>query len=208
MIEKKQIIYNLLRDGQILTRYAISKNFDIDIKRKKIIDKRDNSEKEYNIDTKILIYEDRQNAWFFDIANRLKKDNEAGFVILMIASSYIESNQQYIEGRTSKNRESELFFNKALDRIFPELGVIQKELLYREMRCGFFHDGMTRKAIFITGDQKKVFKTNGENLIINPYLFLDKIISDFKSYINKLHNPSDVDSRMKFEKFWDGFKGI
>ena len=46
-----------------------------------------------NIETKILIYEDRVKEWFLKIGVKLKQDNEAGFVILQIATSYIEGNQ-------------------------------------------------------------------------------------------------------------------
>ncbi len=207
MIDKDQITSLLLNSGDDLDNYAISKNFNIDISNKKIIDKRNSSQKEYDIDTKILIYEDRQFEWFFNVAKRLTNDNEAGFVVLMIASSYIESNQQYREGASS-GRKSEEFFIKGAKRIFPELSDNEISLLYKEVRCGFFHDGITRKTIFITGLQDKIFKKVGENLIINPYLFLDKIISDFQAYINAIKNISNGELRNKFEKYWDGFKGV
>lgn len=39
-------------------------------------------------------------------------------------------------------------------------------------------------------------------------LFLDRIISCFKKYIQELQNPSNENLRLKFEQFWDGFKGV
>jgi hypothetical protein len=207
MIDENQMMHLLSNPGDTLSNYAISMNFNIDTKKRKIIDKRDKSELDYNIDAKIMVYEDRQFEWFFNVAKRLTTDNEAGFVILMIASSYIESNQQYREG-TASTKKSEEFFKKAAKRIFPGIAEENILLLYKEVRCGFFHDGITRKTIFITGSQKEIFRKDGENLIINPHLFLDRIISDFKEYMIILKDVSNKDLRNKFETFWDGFKGI
>lgn len=198
----------MLYPGQSLTRYAISKNFEIDLTTNKIKDKRNGSQKDYNnINTKILVYEDRQKEWFFNIAEELKKNNEAGFVILMLASSYLESNQQYREGESSEGK-SEDFFKKALARVFPRVTENQKNLLYKEMRCGFFHDGITRKTIFITGEQKGILKEERGNLIINPHLFFDAIRMDFEKYISFIKEKSNHLERENFEKFWDDFKGI
>jgi hypothetical protein len=207
MIDKDQMMHLLLNLGDNLKNYAISKNYNIDVAKKKIIDKRDKSELDYDVNTKILVYEDRQFEWFFNVAKRLSKNNEAGFVILMIASSYIESNQQYREGNSSESKSLE-FFKKGIKRIFPELSDEESDRLYKEVRCGFFHDGITRKAIFITGEQKDTFVRQGDNLIINPHLFLDKIIKDFEKYISELKNQDSKECRTNFEKFWDGFKGI
>jgi hypothetical protein len=205
--EDNKPLYLLLRPGDDIKNYAISKNFNIDLDKNKIINKRDNSELIYNLNSKVLVYEDRQNEWFLEIAKQLKSNNEAGFVILMIASSYIESNQQYREGKPSQKNSRE-FFKRGLSRIFSELNEDQQERLYSEVRCGFFHDGITRKAIFITGDQKTTFSSQGENIVINPHLFLDEIKKDFQNYISELKDSSKTELRNKFEKFWDGFKGI
>ncbi len=205
--EENKPFYLLLRPGDNIKNYAISKNFNINLSENKIVDKRENSKLSYDLNSKILVYEDRQNEWFLEIAEQLKSNNEAGFVILMIASSYIESNQQYREGNPSQNNSRE-FFKRGLARIFPDLNEDQQQRLYHEVRCGFFHDGITRKAIFITGDQTTTFSIQGENIVINPHLFLDEIKKDFQSYISELKDSSKIEIRKKFEKFWDGFKGI
>lgn len=82
------------------------------------------------LDTKILVYEDMVKTWFLEVGkylslkNKVKLNgeefstNEAGFVILQIAISYIEGNQQYREGKSSFPRDSENFFITGFRRIF------------------------------------------------------------------------------------------
>ena len=103
-------------------RVSVSKNFHWDFNNQKqkyvLLDKR--SGKECNpddINTKITVYEDRVKEWFLNIGDRLKQDNESGFVILQIAIAYIEGNQQLRRGSSSK-RKSEKFFIEAMKRIF------------------------------------------------------------------------------------------
>ena len=79
--------------------FAVSKKYSIDINLKQILDKTNGIITSYNTDSKILVYEDRQKTWFFEIAEELKSNNEAGFVILMIGVAYLESSQKYIEGK-------------------------------------------------------------------------------------------------------------
>ena len=79
---------------------ALSKNFSMDMIRVNVIDTRTNERLPYDLNTKILIYEDRQKTWFFEIADCLKLMNEAGFILLMIGISYLEANQQFREGCT------------------------------------------------------------------------------------------------------------
>jgi hypothetical protein len=129
--------------------------------KEKVYDKRKSDGSTLNIndiDTKILIYEDRVNGWFLDIANDLKKDGCAGFVILSIAISYIEGNQQFREGNSSE-RNSENFFIKGMLRIFNNSGLnesILKDIdIYDQVRCGLFHDGMARKSVHISGNYPK-----------------------------------------------------
>ena len=97
-----------------------------------------------DIGTKILIYEDRVNGWFLDIARQLNAIADTGFVILSIAISYIEGNQQYREGCSSKNQSGQ-FFTRGMLRIFDGLDESISSEIYKQVRCGLFHDGMTQR---------------------------------------------------------------
>ncbi|MCK5040569.1 MAG: hypothetical protein KAR87_06390 [Candidatus Aenigmarchaeota archaeon] len=160
-----------------------------------------------NIETKILIYEDRVKEWFLKIGVKLKQDNEAGFVILQIATSYIEGNQQYIEGQTS-NQKSKAFFKKAMKRIFPEIiKIVNIDIFlgtfYEQVRCGLFHDGMTKKSVTISGEYPEALCFLDSNILINPHKFLDVIYENFENYISELKNKNNKDVRIKFERRWD-----
>lgn len=156
-----------------------------------------------DINTKILVYEDRVKTWFLDIAKKLKKNNEAGFVILSIAIAYIEGNQQFREGKTSNKRgRSPKFFIRGMRRIFNKEHVAENILkeFYHQVRCGLFHNGMTGNKVSISGQLPFPIINDGYAIDINPHKFLDEIISDFKDYITQLKNPSNLKDRKNFEK--------
>lgn len=187
--------------------FAPSKNYLIDTKNKKIIDKRTKKELPYDLETKILVYEDRQKTWFFDIAEKLKDNNEAGFVILMIATTYLESNQQYREGAPSNGRSNEMI-KKALARMFPSMQESEQEIFIKGVRCGLFHDGITKKGILIHASQNEIYRFENNDLIVNPHKLLDEVEKDLDNYINVLKNTGNATERTNFEKMWDSQKGI
>lgn len=188
-------------------RTAISKNYYWDIiKGKPILRKKVIKEVDYDpedINVKIEIYEDRVKEWFLEIAERLKKDNEAGFVILQIGVSYIEGNQQLREGKTSK-RQSEKFFIKGMRRIFDKEDVPEEVIshFYKQVRCGLFHNGMTGEKVFISGQLPKAISVQNNVIYINPHKFLDKIKEDLERYVRELEAPHNKQLRKNFEKMF------
>lgn len=186
-----------------ISRTTISKNYYT--QNGAVYDKHDAQQIKLNMDdvkTKINIYEDRVKEWFLEIAERLKKDNEAGFVILSIAISYIEGNQQFREGKDS-NRQSQAFFIKGMRRIFDKADVPEEILkdYYKQVRCGLFHDGMTRKNAIISGEFPDPLRHINGVIRINPHKFLDKIREDFRNYIQELKSNKKL--RKNFEKRFD-----
>lgn len=196
---------------------AISKHFEIKRKGSKWrYDRRNNQKYDINdINTKIMIYEDMVKTWFLDVAKYLTirnkvnlsynedfDTNEAGFVILQIAISYIEGNQQYREGMSSKSNSS-IFFNVGLRRIFSLKEKHEKTLdtFYPQVRCGLFHDGMTRKFVMIDGKYNEPIELSAKSIKINPYKFLKCIEIDFEKYIHDLKR--DTKLQKNFLKFWN-----
>ena len=117
---------------------------------------------------------------------------------------YIEGNQQYREGRSSKDgRESTAFFIDGLKRIFSLKGKHKKTLVkfYRQVRCGLFHDGMTRKLVMIDGRYKEPIEISAKSIKINPYKFLKYIEIDFEKYIHDLKRNAKL--QKDFLKFWN-----
>lgn len=163
-----------------------------------------------DINTKILIYEDRVKEWFLEIGKRLKLDNEADFVILQIALSYIEGNQQYREGESSDRRSKE-FFKKGLKRIFSEIQniyMIENVLdnFYKQVRCGLFHIGITGHGVTISGefsDALKILFPEFPEIRINSHKFMDAMVNDLENYIKELNDQNNTELREDFERFYD-----
>ncbi len=166
---------------------AISKNYFLD--GNSLYDKRKPriNLKPITSEIKIKIYEDRVKGWFIDIATGLKNDNEAGFIILSIATAYVEGNQQFREGKLSKNKSRKFFVN-GMKRIFHEESVPELILndYYAQIRCGLFHDGMTGRNVVISSNFSEPLRHIGGQIIINPHKFLDKIEEDLSGYIRDL----------------------
>ncbi len=177
----------------MIAKHAISKNFYKIIKEgtSSEIVYRKGSKNKYkfiDLEAKILIYEDRVKTWFLDIANELKSNNEAGFVILMICLSYVEGIVQFKSGKSSQRVSKKLFVNY-IKKLFNVHKTVA-EAIYEDARCGLFHDGMSRKRIAISGELRSpiMIDINGKTIGINPHLFLDKINQDFNKYIKSLKN--------------------
>jgi len=158
-----------------------------------------------DLDGKILVYEDRVKGWFLNFAKMLTKEQDAGFIVLMICTSYLEGNQQFREGKISK-RESSKMLRDSLKRIFK----IGKEnepaltLFVEEVRHGLFHDGMTRNNVEINANVMYPFfiSENKKRILINPRLFLFVIEDDFEDYISILKDSKNKKERENFEKCW------
>lgn len=160
----------------------------------------------YDILTKILVYEDRVIYWFFNYGNELKKFQDAAFVVLQIAVSQIEGMEQYRKGQSSK-KQSPQFFLSGMSRIFSlttsETQQLTNADFYGQVRCGLFHDGMTRDKVIIEPDYNLPIEFKTDTIFIGPKKFFDAVYQDFINYIAELKNPANAQLRNDFEQFWD-----
>jgi hypothetical protein len=158
------------------------------------------------LDGKILIYQRQVEGWFLEPADRLLKqmDTQASFVVLSICLSYLEAVQQHKEGEPSRNN-SKAFFLRAFQDVFSSSEMEDEfaGLLYKEGRCGLFHDGMTGGQIAYDMKLDKAFKVinNGDLDIIffHPKYCLEGVKAHFADYISKLKNEEEVTLRNKFD---------
>ena len=158
-----------------------------------------------NIDDKITIYERQVKEWFLKRASRISSSDKNGFVILMIAISYIEGVEQYRIGKSS-NGCSKKYFRNGLRRIF-DLDSIPDERLndfYSQARCGLFHNGMTGGQIIINQDFPKAINFSELEIIIkiNPKKFLKQIQLDFDKYLKELKKSGDNDLKTNFNTMY------
>ena len=78
------------------------------------------------------------------------------------------------------------------------------DLFIQEVRCGLFHDGMTRKNILIKDDidYPLMIDENKETVIISPSKLLELIDIDLELYIKELKDKNNIQTRKNFEDFW------
>ena len=142
----------------------------------------------YDINDKIVVYKAQVNGWFLKPAERLLKSrHNTGFVVLMICLSYIEGVEQYRQGMPS-NMNSKSFFINGLKRICPYLNDEDYNLglLYKEARCGLFHNGMVDKRIIINNSFSPSIRFEEEDIRISPSKLLQDINNDFNTYLSEL----------------------
>lgn len=157
------------------------------------------------LDTKIMVYEDLVSGWFHQYGKLLQSHNDAGFVVLQLALAQIEGMEQYRQGESSEGR-SEQFFCTALKRIFElnESDDIWLKEFYSLVRCGLFHDGMTRRRVVIENTSEMPLAFNGKYIRISPNKFLDAVVAEFEQYVAALKDPRNADLREAFRRKYDG----
>ncbi len=180
-------ILGVFRDGQYLA-----------------IDERSNNILNPNeINSKIIIYERQVDAWFLHRATKFSNSENNGFIVLMICMSYLEGVEQYRQGQSSENGNSNYFFRQAIHRLYP--GQYEDELLkrlYRESRCGLFHNGMVGGDIIINSNFSSPLKFIDQDIKISPKKLLHDIKEDFKKYIKDLKNENNIEMRNKFNSMF------
>ena len=179
------------------------------------------------IDEKINVFEDQMRGWVLNHAHALASDqysfkDHAGFAILMLVSSYFEAIEAFHYGRPSKQGESGAFFRAGFLKVFDEVPKklskatdpqkLQDELLnelYQQLRCGLYHEAMTKGKIILrhdTGAMGFVFDPKDYSIatiIIDPWQVLVRVENHFTSYIAQLREPKNANLRAAFEKCFD-----
>ena len=156
-----------------------------------------------DIDTKILIYEDRVKNWFFIYGENLQEDLNSGFVVLQIAITQIEGIQQYKIGNSSDGNSCEIF-KRGIKEIFS-LDHSYNDLIvefYKQCRCGLFHDGMTRENVLIKNSFNNALEFNGSKIMISPNKFFNKILDYFNKYLNDLKDRNNLQLRSNFNNIF------
>lgn len=156
-----------------------------------------------NIEDKIIIYERQVNDWFLKPAQRFLRGENNGFIVLMICLSYFEGVEQYKQGTNSRN-QSKAFFIQAIENIYHDrYSNYELEDLYKQARCGLFHNGMTDGKIIIGNDFPNAMDFSEHNAIkINLKILLKDIKENFNSYIKNLRNEENTEIRHKFNEMF------
>ena len=150
-----------------------------------------------DLDTLIELYRDRVSGWFLDCVRQV--EHNGGFIMVMVAISYLEKNERYRKGDTH-TKGSGKFFRAALRRVFPEISEENAELFWDAVRCGLFHEGMTRRSVSISEDLPSALKADDRSIIVNPRRFLEAVAADLESYVKRLRDPAEHKLRDNFQE--------
>lgn len=155
----------------------------------------------FNIDHKIIIYERQVKEWFLNPAKTLSTQKNKGFIVLMVCLSYLEGVEQYRQGLSSE-RQSSAFFVSSLQRIYPNRFTdIQLRSLYKQARCGLFHNGMVQGKVIINNSFRHSLEFISDvDIKISPSKLVRDIENDFNAYLNELR--IDQQSRHRFHQLY------
>ena len=162
------------------------------------------------------VFEDRMRNWLLLPSKHLIETPHGLVAATALMSSYFEGIEIYLTGKDSNNRSAEFFVNGFL-RVFSVHGEGKKMLkktaegIYKQLRCGFAHDGMFRyrvffdntlpKAMLVTSPKKNGgFDTTGalESIAINPTRFHECIMIHFEGYVKRLREETDQELNSAF----------
>jgi len=169
------------------------------------------------IEDLVDVLEDRVRSWVLEPARKLSSDPIEQYAALSLLMSYFEGIWIYIQGKDSRNRSQE-FFEAAFVEVFLPGGIGERmlkrvaEVLYKDARCGFFHDGMFRERIFL-GKPKGVMhitlpRVNGvidengviESVVIDVEDFYRYVDGHFRRLAARLRDQSQTELRENFRK--------
>lgn len=164
----------------------------------------------------IDVYEGRVSGWLLRPARALLEVPHSEFAVLHLLLSYFEGWAQYRFGESSKHQSKEFFRRGFLD-VFHRIAWPHGEgdrdkivdLLYDEARCGAFHDGMTRRGVFVKKTGNAIMVTGNKKtgelgaIIIDVEIFLADVESQFRRYITALRDPQNEDLQTHFSRAWE-----
>lgn len=178
-----------------------------------------------SIDSAITIFDDQIHGWFLDVCKKLIEDVASDLVVLMVLTAYFEMFGIFYEGKDSKNN-SKKFFKKGFYQVISlvKFGTADSEpieiseetsnkfaeVLYGEMRCGFFHAGMSSSKIGFSRDMESGPIKMGldeagapQFFVFNVEILLALITAHFRNYLRVLRDPHNERQRENFRQAWN-----
>ena len=156
------------------------------------------------LDQKILIFEDRELGWRFNIAEVVEKNSPAGgYAIISILFAYFEMVYQYSTGLSSKNGPGDAFRN-GVRLVYPARTFTDEQLkmVYDRVRCGMFHNGYTKFGTLISGGFSALAIDN-DTVLVNPHQLRADLLTHFRQYVATLKDVTNATARTKFEMIFD-----
>jgi hypothetical protein len=140
----------------------------------------------------IDVFEDQMRGWLIEPANALRYYQHAGFGILAIVLSYFEPIGQFLEGKADDPTIPDTLFHE----------------LYDQVRCGIFHQGITKRKVMIRPQGPHPIEViYGAGHVVTqveivPINLIDSINNHLVRYVADLRNPENQDLRSNFRNWF------
>lgn len=144
----------------------------------------------------VAVYQDAAKGWFFNIADALRNNELADFVVLQIALSHIEGIERYRLGRDNYitvTRKDGLQERKLLGsakivrqwvrRKFPNC-MAAPDGIYNAARCGLFHDGFVKRYVVLRRKMDAAVVEENGTVVVDPQRFLATVSEDLDSLVD------------------------
>jgi hypothetical protein len=165
---------------------------------------------------KIPLFIDQFEGWQLNIVKYLLFGDEdkkippcahSAFSALSILVSYFENIARYIEGDMTDENVGK-FFRKGCHYVYSKsyisMDQSKSNLLYKELRCGLHHIGLSKNKVILLEDPNHGLKFQDGNVFIAPTKFYSEVETHFKNYCINLQNDSKL--RRNFERRFDWTK--
>ena len=171
------------------------------------------------LDQKIEIFSERVLGWQIDVAEEMSRQFfealavsdasrpmcHSGFAIVSVIFSYFETIAQYLQGASS-HRQSADFFEYGFRSVYSASGFDDTQIrtIYANIRCGMYHNGLTRPEVNIYEGHRPTFRYDSEGrLLLNPFTLVQDVKQHFLGYVATLRDGSDLALRQRFEAVFD-----
>jgi hypothetical protein len=173
-----------------------------------------------SLDDLIAVFQDRLRYWLLEPAKALLEFPFGDLAALHLLLGFFEPHSIYLKGQDSKD-QSQRFFCDGFVEVFRATGIPESvsrrvaEVLYKEARCGLFHEGMLRERIFFGRPGKALWvtfpkidgemDTNGEiqSIVIDARQLCFEIERYASEYVASLRDTTNTALRENFKKAVD-----
>ena len=162
------------------------------------------------IENKIVIFADRVKGWqLYPAEEIIDMTPHSGFIVLYSLMHYFEMIGKYITGSEGEG-ESKKYFKIGFKDVASYLGPGVQDLsemdldnIYKKVRSALYHTGLTGHGVVLTGAADNSIEVKNANITINPNKLVVSLHKHFDAYLERLHNPDELELRQNFEKRFD-----
>jgi len=139
----------------------------------------------------------------------------SGFAVLQICLSYFETIGQY---RALATGGSKKYFKAGAQAVLPGLQDIPDEVreklldvLYRDARCGLYHNSRTCRGVGLgqpPNGEAMAYDPDAQVLVISPERLPGALKCHLERYRTELLDPTNADARQCFERQFDKDFGV